>query len=158
LIPEEKEVDLVEVLHQMMSEWEMLAKEKGIVFSVAFPFQSLTIHTDPVLLQVVIQNFLANALKYSTSGNGIRLGIRENTNEAVSIFVQDSGVGIPMSEQKRVFEKFFRAHNVRQMDTDGTGLGLYMSKSIAEKLGGTITFESEEGKGSTFIFTLPLKK
>ena len=74
-----------------------------------------------------------------------------------SYVVQDSGIGIPTDQQDKVFQKLFRADNAREGDTDGTGLGLYLVKLIIEKMGGTIRFESSEGKGTTFFVRLPLR-
>ena len=72
--------------------------------------------------------------------------------------VKDEGIGIPEAEQKRVFERFFRAKNVQKLVTDGTGLGLYICKSIVEKLGGDINFTSTENVGTTFTVSFPKKK
>ncbi len=74
----------------------------------------------------------------------------------IEINVEDDGLGVPAKEQRHLFEKFFRAQNVRKVDTDGTGLGLYIVKMIVESLGGAVTMVSREGKGSVFTITLPL--
>ena len=71
--------------------------------------------------------------------------------------IKDTGVGIPREDQKRIFQKFFRSMNVMRHQTQGSGLGLYIAKSIVEKSGGKIWFKSKEGEGTTFWFTLPIK-
>ena len=157
VVAELQEADLRTVAEQIADEWSPPMKEKGVSFTVILPPPGSMVRTDPVLLQIIVQNFLNNAMKYTPKGKEIILSIRRE-NAKFILSVRDSGVGIPTAEQKRVFEKFFRAHNVRQMDTDGTGLGLYMSKAIAEKLGGAIFFESQEGRGSTFTLVLPGRK
>ena len=79
------------------------------------------------------------------------------TKKAIKFSIKDTGVGIPKDQQERVFTKFFRGANVMRMDTEGTGLGLFITKNIIEAHGGKIWFESEENKGTTFFFTLPVK-
>ncbi len=157
VVAELHEEDLRAVAEQIADEWSPSMKEKGVSFTVILPPPGTIVRTDPVLLQVVVQNFLNNSMKYTPKGKEITLSIRREGAKFI-LSVRDTGVGIPTAEQRRVFEKFFRAHNVRQMDTDGTGLGLYMSKAIAEKLGGAIFFESQEGRGSTFTLVLPGRK
>jgi signal transduction histidine kinase len=142
---------------QMSDEWKILCREKGVTLEVNLPDTTIAIRTDPVLFQIVLQNFVTNAVKYTQSNHEVHVRSRREGDRLI-FSVQDTGMGIPVNEQKRVFEKFFRAHNVRTMDTDGTGLGLYISKAIAERLGGRIFFESTEGKGSTFTLILPAKK
>ena len=81
--------------------------------------------------------------------------LRGKTVDGIAISVKDQGMGIPEDEQKRVFEKFFRAKNVRKQDTDGNGLGLYITRTIVERLNGVITFTSRENEGTVFTVTFP---
>ncbi len=106
--------------------------------------------TDPKLLYMVFQNVLANAVEYTPKGGSINLSV-SNVNGKLLIVVKDTGYGIPKNQQDKIFTKFFRADNVREKDTDGTGLGLYIVKSIVENLGGKVWFESVENKGATFF-------
>lgn len=154
--PEMQRVDVSAALRHMTDEWLLSAREKGFILSVSIPKQPLHIKTDPILLQIIVQNFLTNAIKYSPKMKHIDLRVEVQAHR-VTIAVKDHGVGIPKDEQKRLFQKFFRARNVRTLDTDGSGLGLYMSHAIAENLGGKLSFTSEEGKGSTFRIVLPRK-
>jgi len=108
-------------------------------------------------IRLVIQNFLDNAIKYTLAGGKITVSLKCVKKE-IEFSVKDSGVGIPKDQQKRVFARFFRGANVIRMDTEGTGLGLFISKNIVEAHGGRIWFESEENKGSTFYFALPVKE
>ncbi|MCX6758085.1 MAG: HAMP domain-containing sensor histidine kinase, partial [Candidatus Nealsonbacteria bacterium] len=77
-------------------------------------------------------------------------------NSNIVFEIADNGIGIPKEDQKYIFQKFFRADNVRRYQTNGSGLGLYISKSIIERSGGKIGFESREGVGTTFWFKLPI--
>ena len=107
-------------------------------------------------IQLAIQNLLDNALHYTKKGGKVTVEIWHDTKE-VRVSFTDTGIGIPQEQQQRVFEKFFRAVNARMVDTDGSGLGLYLVHNIVEAHGGKVWFESEEGKGSTFTFSLPIK-
>jgi PAS domain S-box-containing protein len=153
--PEQKKILLQDVIRDMSAEWKVQCAERSITLHVALPSHPLHVSTDPVLIQIVLQNLFGNALKYAPDAKELWLSVTTADGKA-EISLRDSGVGIPKPEQKRIFEKFFRAHNVRQMDTDGSGLGLYISRTIAERLGGTLGFASEEGKGTTFTLTIPL--
>ena len=109
---------------------------------------------DPKLLSTIVQNLLSNAIKY-TPEKGKVIITASGTTRHLQIEVSDTGLGIPDDQQEHVFEKLFRASNVRKKDTVGTGLGLYVVKTIVDSLGGTIRFTSEEGLGTTFMVRLP---
>ena len=108
-------------------------------------------------IKLVIQNLLENAIRYTKLGGEMIISLKY-TKEEIEFSIKDTGVGIPKDQQARVFTKFFRAANVIRMETEGSGLGLFIAKNIIEAHGGRIWFESEEGKGATFFFTLPVKK
>ena len=106
---------------------------------------------------MVFQNLLTNAIKYTPPKGTIKISIKKNK-EDVLVSVSDNGYGIPKKQQENIFTKMFRADNVKLRDTTGTGLGLYIVKSIIEQSAeGNIWFESKENKGTTFYFTIPLK-
>lgn len=111
------------------------------------------VKTDPRILRNVIFNLVSNASKYSGEGKEILIRCRA-TDDQLSIDVVDQGIGIPEADTKHMFERFFRASNAGQVQ--GTGLGLNIVKRYAELLGGSISFISEYGKGSTFTLTLLL--
>lgn len=146
--------NLSDILERIVGEWQATAKEHAIKLMTSLPLHPVRIETDAMLLEIILQNFFTNALKYAPKTKQLWFSMEEGDRE-VRLSLRDEGVGIPATEQQRVFQKFFRAHNVRQMDTDGNGLGLYMCKSIVEKLGGRIWFQSEEGKGTEFSIALP---
>jgi two-component system phosphate regulon sensor histidine kinase PhoR len=110
---------------------------------------------DPDALQQVFGNLVENASKYGRSGGKIRLGARRGE-EQVEFYVQDFGPGIPFEHQRRIFERFYRVDKARSRDSGGTGLGLSIARHIVNAQGGDIRVESELGRGSKFVFTLPL--
>lgn len=110
-------------------------------------------------IRLVVQNLLENTIKYTPSGGKITVSLKHlKEKKEIELQIQDTGVGIPKDQQERVFTKFFRAANVMKLDTEGSGLGLFISKNIVEAHGGRIRFESEEGKGTTFYLNLPIKE
>lgn len=111
-----------------------------------------TIHTDPKFLRNVLLNLLSNASKYSDEQQGIYLQVSIRP-DAVTFVVADEGMGIPLEDQKHLFTRFFRAHNVENIK--GTGLGLHIVQRYLDLLGGSIQFTSEMGQGSRFHVTLP---
>ncbi|MBI4050156.1 MAG: HAMP domain-containing histidine kinase [Candidatus Doudnabacteria bacterium] len=114
------------------------------------------VEVDQEKLKRVIINLLSNSVKYTPQHGAVRITVARDTTR-LTISVTDTGVGIPEEDQKRIFDKFFRSPNVIKMAPDGTGLGLFIAKSLIEAMGGKIGFHSEEGHGTTFYFTLPLK-
>jgi PAS domain S-box-containing protein len=110
--------------------------------------------TDARMIRIAIHNLLTNAIKYTPASGTVVVRITRMPFSS-TVAVSDSGYGIPLEEQDRIFSKMFRAKNAKKVSTSGTGLGLYLTKSFVEKLGGTITFTSTEGKGTTFTITLP---
>jgi PAS domain S-box-containing protein len=115
------------------------------------------VEVDKEKIGLAIQNLLENAIKYTPPSGSIAIAL-ESKGENVLFKIKDDGVGIPQNQQDRIFTKFFRGSNVIRMETDGTGLGLYTTKNIIEAHHGKIWFESEENKGTTFYFTVPVVK
>ncbi len=115
------------------------------------------VFADPSQIHLVVENLLGNAIRY-VKGKGvisIKIG---NVKNFILFEIKDDGVGIPKDDQKFIFQKFFRSKNALRHQTQGSGLGLYIAKAIVEKSGGKIGFKSEENKGSTFWFTLPISR
>lgn len=115
-----------------------------------------TIETDLQMLRGILECFVSNAINYSSPGQEVLLDVKEETT-AMVFLVQDKGIGIPKEEQKRIFERFYRGSNAKAMKPDGTGLGLYIAVMLAEKIGGKVLFDTEEGAGSTFYLRIPKK-
>ncbi len=154
--PAIRDVDLSALASDAHGECKAFAQESGVSCTFTGPKQPLMVRSDPVLLKIILQNLLSNAVKYSSYRRKGRVALTVGARRGgVVIRVEDTGIGIPKAEQKRIFERFFRADNVRKFDTDGNGLGLSICKSIVERLGGTITFTSKENAGTTFTVVLP---
>jgi PAS domain S-box-containing protein len=147
-------VRLDELSREMLVEFVPAAQAKNITLTAEIPFDLPTLRTDNLLVKEVCANLLSNAIKYTPEGGEVRFEMLDTPNE-IHWKVIDNGYGIPHSDQKNIFLKFFRAGNITARDVSGTGLGLYLVKNIAESLGGELWFESTENKGSTFHFTLP---
>jgi len=128
-------------------------------FELRFTDDLPPIHADYERIRMVLTNLISNAIKYSPQGGRIRIGGHPmpELDQAV-VYVADQGEGIPPEEQERIFERFYRIDNRLRRTTQGAGLGLYLSRAIIEAHGGTIRVESQVGRGSRFIFTLPLAR
>lgn len=153
-----KPMKLCEVIDDVAEEMEHTLKEKKQKFKNKCPDDVPDLMADAKLMRVIIQNLVSNAVKYTPESGEISVTVEYNKdkpNEAYVIKVKDSGYGIPKNQIDKIFTKLFRADNVRAMDTEGTGLGLYIIKAILDEAGGKICFDSIENKGTTFTITLP---
>jgi len=112
------------------------------------------LHADSALVRQILVNLVDNAIKYSSRGDRIEVLVSDETTQ-VRIAVVDEGIGIPPSEQERIFEKFYRVDPEMATGIGGSGLGLYISREIAQQMGGSLSMRSAPGRGSTFILQLP---
>lgn len=130
------------------------AQSRGLTLSFEAPEDFPLYHLDEMKLRQVAMNFVDNAIYYTPSGGKILVALTDKP-QSIEFTVKDTGIGVPQKEQHRLFSKFFRAGNAQKARPDGTGLGLYMAKKAIVAHGGAIIFKSQEGKGSTFGFTIP---
>ncbi len=144
-----------EVIAPCAETTHLRAAEKGLTLEIHCPSYLPPVRGDAHHLQEVLQNLLDNAVQYTPSGGRIRVEAAV-ADGFVGIVVQDTGIGIPLGEQQRIFERFFRVDVARSREVGGTGLGLSIAKHIVEAHGGRIWVESRLGQGSDFHFTIPL--
>jgi len=129
------------------------AERAGLVIRLGAPQDTTNVRADPSRLEQVLVNLIHNALKFTHPGGEVVLSV-QTEKEVVRFAVRDTGVGIPVDDLERIFERFYKADRARS--GGGTGLGLSIARHIVEAHGGSIWAESEEGRGSTFYFTIPL--
>lgn len=147
--------DYIPVLSKAVEDCQNQAKLKNITLSLKLPEKAMPkVLFDTMRTGEVINNLITNAIKYTPSGGKVEVSAEIKPAEIVTT-VSDNGIGIPEEAIPRLFNKFFRVSNVMQKAEKGTGLGLYIAKSIIEKLNGRIWLESEVGKGTKFHFSLP---
>ena len=139
------------VINEVIYGANMLLKE-GQVINYPMNIDGIVVDFDEKILELTLTNLINNAIKYSPENTTIDLRVSEKDNDLV-IAIEDEGMGIPKKEQKFIFNRYFRAGNA--LLNQGTGIGLNIVKNHLENLDGTITFTSEENKGSTFTVTIP---
>ncbi|MFA6132221.1 MAG: PAS domain S-box protein [Patescibacteria group bacterium] len=153
---EPKDCRITEIADSVIDELKPQIDTRRQIFVKEYDPATPIMLLDEKLIRIVFQNLLSNAVKYTQEEGSIKLEIKVK-GKNLEILVIDSGLGIPKTQQDKIFSKLFRADNVRETDTEGTGLGLYIVKAILDQSGGTIEFKSEENKGTTFTVVLPLK-
>ena len=116
------------------------------------------IQTDPKLVRQVLDNLISNAIKYSPTGSNITVSLHLDSNNEISVSIQDEGIGINDTELEKVFNRFYRSSSSNSKNTPGSGLGLSICKEIISTLKGKIYAKSKLNQGSTFIFSLPINK
>jgi PAS domain S-box-containing protein len=124
-------------------------------FEIDIPDDLPPVHADYERTRTVLENLVSNAIKYSPNGGLVRIAARVSGDYAI-ISVGDQGIGIPFEEQKKLFRRFYRVDNRLRRETQGAGLGLFLSRVIVEAQGGRIWVDSRPGRGSRFSFTVPL--
>lgn len=166
-VMEPSKKDMCALVQNVVTELEMVIHNKKIHLERAFPENSMMVSLDESLFRMVMDNLIMNAVNYTQEGGKIRisckqvnrgrtLGKKTLQENSYVASVADNGYGIPKKQQSNLFTKFFRANNAREKHPDGTGLGLYIIKSILDNVGGLLWFTSEENKGTTFYVAIPV--
>ena len=143
------------IADEVLGELKQQVAQKNLRLTKLYDDALGSINVDPKLVRVIVQNLVSNAVKYTPENGKVTVKIAK-LKESALIQVTDTGLGIPKKQQKNIFTKLFRADNVKQSDTVGTGLGLYIVKAILDAAGGDVSFQSEEGRGTTFSVKIPL--
>ena len=162
-----KKKNICEIVRNVLSELKMVINNKKIHLKQIFPKNGIIVSIDEPLFRMVMNNIVTNAVHYTQEGGKIHvsckqvdkgksLGKKTLRKKSVVVSVADNGYGIPKNQQSNLFTKFFRADNAREQHPSGTGLGLYIIKSILDNAGGLLWFVSEENKGSTFYVAIPM--
>jgi two-component system phosphate regulon sensor histidine kinase PhoR len=149
------DVGLGQLVEYCAETCSLKSDRKQITIAIDVPPGLPAVRGDVSLLRDLLQNLLDNAIQYTSPGGHIRVSAAADEKEA-TITVSDTGVGIPLADQERIFERFYRVDAARSREAGGTGLGLSIAKHIVEAHGGRIGVESELGKGSKFSFSIPL--
>lgn len=150
-----EKINISEIIREVIQNNLIMARANNVKIEFSNKGTIPEIIGDKKRIAVVVDNFLTNAIKYTKEKGAVGVEAYQQGND-VLVSVKDNGVGIPESQKSKVFDKFFRSDNVVKYNTEGSGLGLYIAKKIIESSKGKIWFDSKEGQGSTFYFSLPI--
>jgi signal transduction histidine kinase len=159
-----KAMEIAGVVDEVMRSTKRQLEDKKQTATLNIPANLPKIWADPTRLAQIMVNFVSNANKYTPESGVITIGAERSANqwdtegakEVVHIWVKDNGIGISLEDQKKVFQKFFRSDDSKARESPGTGLGLNITKSLIEMMGGRVWFDSEFRQGTTFHFTVPV--
>jgi len=146
--------DVADIARRAAAAAQPPAEARGLTIETDLPSQAAMADVDPERIGQVLRNLLSNATTHTPEGGRITVSLKDDDSE-LSVTVADTGAGIPAEDLPYVFERFYRVDRSRVRATGGAGLGLTIAKRLVEAHGGTISVESEVGKGSRFTFTLP---
>lgn len=147
-------IDVTELLNDLYAQYQSKASDKHLQLDLDVHGKLGAVYASRLYLEEMLQNFITNSIKYTEKG---KVTIHAKVSKGVVLFsIQDTGIGISKTDQKRVFEKFYRSEDYRTRETSGTGLGLYVVQKLSHKLGTKVSLTSRLNEGSTFSFTLPI--
>lgn len=152
--------DILEFVNRILVQVLPQAQQWGVKVYFDKPKESIPkVYVDPNKLSIALTNLLENAIRYNIKDGQVIVKVEAIANEPfVKVSVKDTGIGIPPADVKKLFTKFYRAENALRSQTEGSGLGLYITKNIIRAHGGQVGAESELNRGSTLYFTLPTEE
>jgi signal transduction histidine kinase len=151
-----RRVSLGGVVHEVVEALRPVAAEKVIALETTLHEPSILVWADRDKINQVLMNLIGNAIKFTPVHGRVTVSALRNGGESVQVSVSDNGPGVAPHDREKIFAKFYRVAEVNGENSKGTGLGLAIAKALVELHGGKIWVESEEGRGSTFSFTLPV--
>ena len=150
-----EKIPVLKLYEDLLLTMEPAANSKKIKLKATLRDDDKTfVKSNFLVLRTILENFISNSICYSEEGEEVIVGVNEDPKEIV-FSVKDNGIGISKDDKNKIFERFYRGYNARMAKPEGTGLGLYTSSLLAQKIDAKITFESEEGRGSTFYLHIP---
>jgi two-component system phosphate regulon sensor histidine kinase PhoR len=151
-------VDVSESIHRVLEQLDSRIRESGVAVTTTIPNRLPRIQADPLRIEQALYNLLDNAVRHSgKSGTKVNVDV-QGDESALTVSVSDDGIGIPLSDQPHIFERFYRVHKDRSRDAGGTGLGLSIVKHTVQAHGGSIAVQSSPGAGATFVMSLPVSQ
>lgn len=151
-----EDIDVRGLIHHLHEEYHEEAADKGLRLNLDMGATLDHVFTSRLYLEEMLQNFITNAIKYTKQGT-ITVSVKQKLG-IIKFSIKDTGIGISKSDRAKIFQKFYRSEDYRTRETSGTGLGLYIAAKLAHKLNTKITMISRLNHGSTFSFSLPIKK
>lgn len=152
-----EKISLKNIIEDLISKFLPFARASNVEIKFEFEKDLPEVFVDSHQVEIVIETLLDNAIRYIKKRGKIEISL-EKKEENIFFKIKDTGIGIAKEDRKYIFQKFFRSKIARREATPGSGLGLFIAKSIINRMGGEIWFDSEEERGTTFWFTLPIIK
>lgn len=152
-----EEVSISDLIKRAEKSLDTLISEKKSRMMPEKSVEDISITTDPDIAFMIVRTFVENSLRYSPANSEFPILVKDNDEGAI-ITVEDRGIGIPIKRHMHIGKKFYRTPEAKKLWTDGVGLNLYIAMNLAERTGGKITFESDEGKGASFSWFVPKRK
>jgi signal transduction histidine kinase len=159
-----KATDVITLVDDVVRSIKRQVEDKKQTLEIVLSENLPSMWSDRTRVSQVLTNLVSNANKYTPEGGYVQIGAKETANEwnpegaarVIHLWVKDSGIGLSLEDQQKIFQKYFRSDDPKAREAPGTGLGLNITRSLVEMQGGRIWFESEFRKGTTFHFTIPV--